>query len=184
MRSELDYLGAIKLINYIRRECREGRAKQLNLSTASIFQDDKYLQPVIEDDPLLYSLEEVFGEDFENFEGDPQASGDHMRGAEDDGANKTAELQQALQKTQKDLQFAEQKLDLALQALEAQKTRWDELDTPTTSPTRTTGTKEPYQGNYDGHSGFDFETSHCLTDITGRSSSEHAVRPLSHRKLP
>ena len=32
------------------------------MSSTSLFQDDKYLQPVLEDDALLYSLDDISGE--------------------------------------------------------------------------------------------------------------------------
>lgn len=37
--------------------------KTLNISSKDVFEDDKYLQPVLEDDALLYSLDDIL----ENF---------------------------------------------------------------------------------------------------------------------
>ncbi|ETN41200.1 uncharacterized protein HMPREF1541_03135 [Cyphellophora europaea CBS 101466] len=61
VRSEfgLDFMDLIKLVNYIRSEVKAG-SRRPDLSSASKFQDDKYLQPVLEDDALLYSLDDVF----------------------------------------------------------------------------------------------------------------------------
>ena len=60
----LDYLGLVKLVNYVRSEVRNGRqVVHLAIDDASIFQDDRYLIPVLEDDALLYSLEDVLSLD-------------------------------------------------------------------------------------------------------------------------
>ncbi|KAJ9639268.1 Ribosomal protein arginine N-methyltransferase rmt3 [Knufia peltigerae] len=55
----LDFLDLIKLVNYIRSEVRAGNAYH-TVSSKSVFDDDKYLKPVLEDDALLYSLDDVF----------------------------------------------------------------------------------------------------------------------------
>ncbi len=57
----LDFLGLIKLVNYVRSEVRAGKLHS-DVSSKSCFEDDKYLQPVLEDDALLYSLDDVFDE--------------------------------------------------------------------------------------------------------------------------
>ncbi|KPI40608.1 Ribosomal protein arginine N-methyltransferase rmt3 [Cyphellophora attinorum] len=57
----LDFLELIKLVNYIRSEVASGDA-QPSTSDKSLFADDKYLQPVLEDDAVLYSLDDVFEE--------------------------------------------------------------------------------------------------------------------------
>ena len=48
----------IKLVNFIRSEVRSGNLTP-DLSSGSAWEDDKYLQPVLEDDALLYSLDEI-----------------------------------------------------------------------------------------------------------------------------
>lgn len=40
--------------------------KTLNISSKDVFEDDKHLQPVLEDDALLYSLDDIL----EDFDGD------------------------------------------------------------------------------------------------------------------
>jgi type I protein arginine methyltransferase len=49
----------IKLVNYIRSEVKSANAKP-SVSSRAQFEDDKYLQPVLEDDAVLYSLDDVF----------------------------------------------------------------------------------------------------------------------------
>ncbi|KAL0254492.1 Ribosomal protein arginine N-methyltransferase rmt3 [Diplodia seriata] len=54
----LDFLSSIKLVNYIRSEVKAGN-KNPAVSDASKFADDKYLQPVLDDDAVLFSLDEL-----------------------------------------------------------------------------------------------------------------------------
>lgn len=50
----------MKLVNFVRGEVQRGN-KTLNISSKAVFEDDKYLQPVLEDDALLYSLDDILG---------------------------------------------------------------------------------------------------------------------------
>lgn len=54
----LDFYGSIKLVNYIRSQCRRGNTNP-DVSSKDLFQDDKYLQPALEDDALLFALDEL-----------------------------------------------------------------------------------------------------------------------------
>lgn len=56
--SDLDFIGGIKLANYIRAEAQNGNQKP-DVSSKSVFEDDKWMQPVLEDDALLFSLDDV-----------------------------------------------------------------------------------------------------------------------------
>lgn len=57
----LDFLGTIRLINYIRSEVARGNL-QPDVSSNSLFEDDKYLIPVLEDDALLFSFDDISNE--------------------------------------------------------------------------------------------------------------------------
>ncbi|WPG99991.1 Hypothetical protein R9X50_00281500 [Acrodontium crateriforme] len=62
---DLDFYQTIKLVNYIRSEVANGNAsatKLPNVSDPSLWADDKYLQPALEDDALLFSLDELLEE--------------------------------------------------------------------------------------------------------------------------
>ncbi|KAK2768181.1 hypothetical protein FQN54_000033 [Arachnomyces sp. PD_36] len=59
---DLDFLGKIRLVNYIRSQVKAGNMKP-DVSSAKLFEDDIYMMPVLEDDALLYSLDDVTGED-------------------------------------------------------------------------------------------------------------------------
>ena len=54
----LDFLGMIKLVNYIRLEVKAGNGVP-RLATNAEFEDDRYLKPAIEDDALLYNLHDL-----------------------------------------------------------------------------------------------------------------------------
>ncbi|PBP16703.1 arginine methyltransferase [Diplocarpon rosae] len=54
----LDFYGNIKLVNYIRSQVLSGKTIPSNVSRAE-FEDDKFLKPVLEDDALLFSLDDL-----------------------------------------------------------------------------------------------------------------------------
>lgn len=54
----LDFHGGVKLINFLRCSTRDSRPLPLEIA-AEDFADDKYLMPVLENDALLFSLDEI-----------------------------------------------------------------------------------------------------------------------------
>ncbi|KAK2628023.1 hypothetical protein QTJ16_002669 [Diplocarpon rosae] len=54
----LDFYGNIKLVNYIRSQVLSGKTVSSTVSQAE-FEDDKFLKPVLEDDALLFSLDDL-----------------------------------------------------------------------------------------------------------------------------
>lgn len=58
---DLDFLGKIRLVNYIRSQVKAGNLKP-DVSSAALFEDELYMMPVLEDDALLYSLDDISGE--------------------------------------------------------------------------------------------------------------------------
>jgi protein arginine N-methyltransferase 3 len=50
------------LVNYIRAAVKEGNTKP-DVSSIDLYADDKYLQPVLEDDALLFSLDDLASND-------------------------------------------------------------------------------------------------------------------------
>lgn len=96
----LDFYGNIKLVNFIRSEVKEGRSVSPTISQKD-FDDEKYLKPVLEDDALLFNLDEL-----------PEASGEPEilgQGKPVEGSSqllaRVAELEEELRKTQ--LQFSD-----------------------------------------------------------------------------
>lgn len=69
---DLDLLESIKLVNYIRMTVKNVQ-RVPTVSSKADFQDDSYLIPTLENDALLYSLEDVI------------STGTISEGAESDG---------------------------------------------------------------------------------------------------
>ncbi|KAF2853071.1 histone-arginine methyltransferase CARM1 [Plenodomus tracheiphilus IPT5] len=72
--SDADELTIIKLVNYLRTEAKKGTdSKSLKVTLQNLF-DDKYLQPVLEDDALLFELGDLMPDsdtkvvDYDEFE--------------------------------------------------------------------------------------------------------------------
>ncbi|KAJ9196945.1 hypothetical protein DTO164E3_4220 [Paecilomyces variotii] len=96
---DLDLLESIKLVNYIRSEVRAGNTKP-DISSKAIFEDDIYMRPVLEDDALLYSLEDL---------GETEAEGDApVSNATANAKKRVLELQEQLERLQG--QFSEYRL--------------------------------------------------------------------------
>ncbi|KAH9825931.1 arginine N-methyltransferase 3 [Teratosphaeria destructans] len=85
---ELDFYGAVRLINYIRSLVAAGDAARPDTSDKALWQDEKFMKPVLEDDALISSLYDVEGllapeedeaEAAEAVEGAPAAEGDGHR---------------------------------------------------------------------------------------------------------
>jgi type I protein arginine methyltransferase len=55
---DLDFLDRVQLINYVRSEAKEGRPLP-KVWKSSLFEDEEYLKPTMEDDAVLYSLDDV-----------------------------------------------------------------------------------------------------------------------------
>ena len=62
---DLDFLDNIKLVNYVRTEVKNGNNTP-DVSSKSKFEDEVYLKPVLEDDALLYSLDDLTEEQVEH----------------------------------------------------------------------------------------------------------------------
>ena len=60
-RLQLDFYGAIKLVNFVRSCHQKGQAVPADISNASL-EDDAYLKPVLENDTFLYTLDEIIPE--------------------------------------------------------------------------------------------------------------------------
>ncbi|KAI9789640.1 MAG: hypothetical protein M1833_002280 [Piccolia ochrophora] len=100
----LDFYGAIKFVNYVRSEVQASRTPNTALSKESS-QDEKYLQPVLENDALLINLDDLLG----NHVAD---TGDSVspsaRDPSQNAAPRVAELEEELQSLRS--QFTDYKL--------------------------------------------------------------------------
>lgn len=110
----LDFHGAIKLVNLIRSRVRSGQAVTEDISAEDLA-DDQYLKPVLENDALLFSLDEVL-------EGEAGPENQAVTSEELQQRNKTLESElEALQS-----QFANYRLAVE-QTLDK---RWGDENTP------------------------------------------------------
>jgi protein arginine N-methyltransferase 3 len=55
---QLDFHGAVKLVNFIRDHVKNGLSLPKDISSQDL-EDEKYLRPVLENDALIFSLDEV-----------------------------------------------------------------------------------------------------------------------------
>ncbi|KAL4931196.1 protein arginine methyltransferase RmtB [Aspergillus undulatus] len=130
---DLDFLDTIKLVNYIRSSVKNGDLTP-DVLTKEKFEDEVYLKPVLEDDALLYSLDDV--EDEESGEaGGTQAE------------RQVIELQEELERLQ--LQFSEYR-HAVQKSLEEQLTKEDEklASTPGQSAQGTANKAEEIDSDY------------------------------------
>ncbi|KAK5020031.1 Ribosomal protein arginine N-methyltransferase rmt3 [Cryomyces antarcticus] len=106
----LEFYSSIKLVNYLRSAAKEGNTKP-DVSSKELFEDDKYLQPVIEDDALLFCLDEL--SDIQS--SSQPAISDSAKGkavnGDGDPFARIAELEEQLQRLQS--QFNEYRLTVA-----------------------------------------------------------------------
>jgi protein arginine N-methyltransferase 3 len=131
-------LSSIKLVNYIRQQAKEGNTK-LEIKSATEFEDEKYLQPILEDDALLFSLDDLSSS---SHPGD--ASGDNANATTNTSPEaKIAELEKQLQVVQS------QYVEYRHQVEETLEKRWsDESTGKSLSSVETRSGKPDYDGNY------------------------------------
>ena len=128
----------IKLVNYIRGLTRDERHKIHSLEKRD-FEDDKYLQPVLEDDPVLYSLEEIVvdgqpdqnensaGADTKVPDGS-RSSGADINGNDDSiYKEKLHGMNQTLEKSMQQLDLTRKALDKANESADAWKSKYEAL---------------------------------------------------------
>ncbi|PYH82803.1 S-adenosyl-L-methionine-dependent methyltransferase [Aspergillus uvarum CBS 121591] len=131
---DLDFLGTIKLVNYVRSQVKQGNMSP-DVSSKDKFDDELYLMPVLEDDALLYSLDDIDEEGLE-------AAG------ETDAERRVIELQEDLERLQ--TQFSEYR-DAVQKSMEEQLSKEDEkLKANPNAPTarRTTSKIEEADADY------------------------------------
>lgn len=76
-------------MNYVREKSKETPGQALNTQSKEDFADDKYLKPALEDDAVLFSIDDLDGEQHEN-------SVDKQQGAPVNGDSHASDTQQYL----------------------------------------------------------------------------------------
>ena len=136
-RLQLDFLGAVKLVNFIRHRVQQGQALPDNISLGD-FQDDTYLKPVLENDAVIFSLDEILD----------QAAVDV--GAVDGTGEQTTALR--LRNTQLEEELESIRDSFANYRLTVQQTldrRWGDDDDDTESRPTSTSVTSPAKDNSD-----------------------------------
>lgn len=104
----------IKMINYIRSEVHQGNEAP-DLSSREAFQEERYLKPFLEQDALLYSLDDIVGP----FDQAAPAAINGVTGdsspEEDTARNRIAELQDELRRLQKQFSAYRETVDQTLE---------------------------------------------------------------------
>lgn len=142
MVTDLDFLDTIKLVNYIRSEVKAGN-KTPDVSSKSKFADDVYLKPVLEDDSLLYSLDDI-SED----QGEDAAPGSEAE-------RRVLELQEDLERLQ--TQFSEYRLAVQ-KSMEDQLTKEDEKLEPGASVKKSSATDKIEEADADYFSSYSYNS--------------------------
>lgn len=101
----------IRLVNYIRTEVQAGNGLP-DCTTKAVFEDDRFLRPVLEDDPLLYNLHDIIGERLDQTA--TRASGEReesmLQNAEQ-GADRVTKLEEELRRAQLEIAARKQELE-------------------------------------------------------------------------
>ncbi|KAL9129321.1 MAG: hypothetical protein Q9217_002192 [Psora testacea] len=159
---KLEFIEMIKLVNYIRSQTQAGRLSP-ELSTKAVFKDDRYLYPVLEDDPLLYSLHDVISdersEDEELANGSPSLDVKVIQASKpEESLPRFRDYEQQLATTQEALETSAKQLQLTEKALEQANICTDSLrqqleETTEDGPKRTFNKQSEYQEKDDCYSG-------------------------------
>lgn len=141
---ELDFLDSIKLVNYVRSQVKAGN-KIPDVSSKSQFEDDAYLKPVLEDDALLYSLDDIAEDQAEE-----QTPGN-------DSDRRVVELQEELERLQ--TQFSDYRTAVQ-QSLEDQLTKEDEKLQPEAPAKKSADKTEEVDADY--FSSYSYNSSYLM----------------------
>lgn len=156
----------IRLINFIRAEVIAGNGLP-DLTTKTAFQDDYYLRPVLEDDPLLYSLHDIFGDEL-----DKEVDG-LSRGTEDAMSQQGGHDTDQVTYLEEKLKHAQQEIEARRQELKALKLRFGLLGSPETS----------LDGSQNGALEAGNEPS-SDTAVSGNTDSSYFASYSGHGKCP
>ncbi len=141
------------MVNYLRAEVKAGNTKP-EVSSREVFEDDRYLKPVLEDDALLFGLDEIMGGASDGETGiDGHENGVVIEGKNAGTLSRIAELEEDLQRLQS--QFLEYR-ETVRKTLDD---RWNEKDAmlPSSfngvgpSGTRDEASKVPAKRDDDSH---------------------------------
>lgn len=132
-------MSSIKLVNYIRQQTKDGNTK-LDIKSAAEFNDDKYLQPVLEDDALLFSLDDISPS---TQQGDNILATSEAADANPSPEAKIAHLERQLQSVQSQYKEYRHQVEETLEK------KWTDESTGNSSTSADAQSGKPdYDGNY------------------------------------
>lgn len=134
----LDFYGSIKLVNFIRSQVHSGNKVSAANISREAFHDEKYLKPVLEDDALLFSLDDLP----EVMEGVQGSNGKEVSGS-GELVTRVSELEEELRRIQ--LQFDNYRATVS----ETLDDRWNEKGTAGSSVAA--GTEKEEKRDDDSH---------------------------------
>jgi protein arginine N-methyltransferase 3 len=137
-RLALDFYGSIKLVNFIRSQVHHGNNVSQDITLKDI-EDEKYLKPVLEDDALLFSLDDLP----EVMEGVQGTNGKEVSNESGKLVSRVSELEEELRRIQ--LQFDNYRASVS----ETLDDRWNEKGAP--GPSGATGTEKEEKRDDDSH---------------------------------
>ncbi len=137
-RLALDFYGSIKLVNFIRSQVHNGNKVSQDISLKDI-EDEKYLKPVLEDDALLFSLDDL-PDVMESVQG---TDGKELSNNSGELVSRVSELEEELRRVQ--LQFENYRASVS----KTLDDRWNEKGAPGSSVA--TGTEKEEKRDDDSH---------------------------------
>ncbi|KZF25228.1 putative ribosomal protein arginine N-methytransferase rmt3 [Xylona heveae TC161] len=148
---DLDFYGTIKLVNYIRSQTKAGNVNP-DVSSKKVFEDDRYMTPILEDDAVLFELDDILDEPTSE-----QSAGAQASGLEPDVSGK--ELDKRVKDLEEELEKVTSQFDqYKLLVKDALADRYDDNDTK--ASLETSGSREPAQDKDAG-----YFTSYAYNDI-------------------
>lgn len=155
----LDFYGNIKLVNYIRAQTHSGKLVSSEISKAD-FDDEKYLKPVLEDDALLFSLDDL--PDVE-VKGETEEKGKSIETGSGELVARVSELEEELRRIQS--QFDDYRTTVK-QTLDD---RWN--DKAASGPSGSTEKKEKRDDDSHYFSSYSYNGQSSITISTSHSNS-------------
>jgi len=137
-RLSLDFYGSIQLVNFIRSQIHSGNKVSVDISKQDL-DDEKYLKPVLEDDALLFSLDELP----DVVDGVRGTTGKEVSSGSGELVSRVSELEEELRRIQ--LQFNNYRATVS----ETLDDRWNEKGTA--GPSRAVGTEKEVKRDDDSH---------------------------------
>jgi type I protein arginine methyltransferase len=175
----LQFYDLIKLVNYIRTEVKNGNSTP-DVSSKEKFEDEKYLQPVLEEDALLFMLGDIIIEDVESLETSSNHSQSRL-----ESLSKEELLHQVAQLKAELYEVKQQHSAFSEMAARTLDDRWQAAPGNEANQAAKKDNKE--QEYFDSYSGLGkatkLETSSQMLTYK-RHSRRDATRQSSYRRLP